>query len=183
MTANDHSTMPGFGRNGLRVLRQAVMRELPDHAPALLQEIGFASGEDMYAEFERWLPGFAGVDDAADLEAGTLSEVLSAFFQFVGWGALAVGQMGTSGLELRAEDWVEADPAAVMPFPSCFVTAGLLSDFLSRLAGGPAASVMEVECRSQGDQECRFVAGSPETVQAAYEAISAGGDVEAAFRR
>jgi hypothetical protein len=39
---------------------------------------------------------------------------------------------------------------------------------------------MEVECRSRGDQKCRFLAGAPETLSVLYERMAQGaGYVEA----
>jgi len=46
---------------------------------------------------------------------------------------------------------------------------------LGRLAGEYVA-VMEIECRSRGDERCRFLAGSAETLQAVYEGVSDGRD-------
>jgi hypothetical protein len=40
---------------------------------------------------------------------------------------------------------------------------------------------MEVECRSRNDPECRFFAGAPATLEAAYQAISSGQDYRAVF--
>jgi hypothetical protein len=35
---------------------------------------------------------------------------------------------------------------------------------------------MELECRTRNDSRCRFLAGSPQTLQAVYDAMSAGRD-------
>ena len=37
-------------------------------------------------------------------------------------------------------------------------------------------SVMEVECRSANQARCRFLLGTPETLEAAYQAASEGRD-------
>jgi hypothetical protein len=55
----------------------------------------------------------------------------------------------------------------------CFFSAGLLADFLGRLAG-EAVAVMEVECRSRNDGRCRFLSASPETLQRVYDEMTAG---------
>lgn len=182
MTSNGDALIH-IGKGGLHAARRALLQQLGDGAAACLQEIGFAAAGDVYARFESWLPEFAGVTSVADLDAAHLGDVLSAYFTELGWGQLTVEQLGSSGLALTSEAWAEAEPGAGSAYPSCFVTAGLLTEFLTRLAGGSAVSVMEIECRSRGDARCRFCAGSPETLEAAYNALSAGEDFEAAFGR
>jgi hypothetical protein len=44
------------------------------------------------------------------------------------------------------------------------------------LADGAPLAVMELQCRGQGDEECRFLIGSPETLSAVYDAVSHGED-------
>jgi len=80
-----------------------------------------------------------------------------------------------AALAVDSEDWAESDPAATTPGPACHVTAGVLAGMLGRLAGEYVA-VMEIECRSRGDERCRFLAGSAETLQAVYEGVSDGRD-------
>jgi hypothetical protein len=55
----------------------------------------------------------------------------------------------------------------------CFVSTGMLADFLGRLSTEPVA-VMEVECRSKGDARCRFLSAAPETLTAVYEEMAQG---------
>jgi hypothetical protein len=105
---------------------------------------------------------------------------LSTFFTEMGWGELVVERIGMRGLELRSSDWAEADPGLGATYPTCFLSSGLLADFLTRLAGAPIA-IMEVECRSRNDEHCRFFAGSPETLDAAYDAMAQGEDYLSVF--
>jgi hypothetical protein len=49
----------------------------------------------------------------------------------------------------------------------------MLADFFGRVAGG-VVGVMEVECQSRGDARCRFLVGSPETLQTMYERMAQG---------
>lgn len=170
----------GIGRQALHRWRQTLERSLGDGAVPCLQEIGAAAGEEIHAAFCRWLPGFTGVNDPADLDAGAFGEVLSAFFAELGWGRLAVERQGTGGLVITSTDWAEAQPAANATYPSCFVSSGLFADLLSRLAGAPIA-IMEVECRSRQDPHCCFFAGAPETLEAVYQAMNAGRDYRAVF--
>lgn len=161
-----------IGRAALRQLRVSLLRDAPDHAVPILQEVGFAAGEGVYDAFRAWLPGETGVAHPDDLDAGRLNDVLGAFFQAIGWGSVTVAPLGTAALAVDSSDWAEAEPGSAET-PMCFFTSGMLSDFLGRLSGEPVA-VMEVECRSRNDGRCRFLSGSPDTLNAVYEQMSHG---------
>jgi hypothetical protein len=88
--------------------------------------------------------------------------------------------LGEAGFTVDSTDWAEAEPGSNATAPGCYYTSGLLSSILSKLAGGDVA-VMEVECRSCNDARCRFLAGSPETLQSVFEAMSAGKDYRQAM--
>lgn len=170
-----------IGAKTLHVSRRALTRDLGEQAPACLQEIGYAAGEDLYTGFCAWLPGYTGVDDPTDLDASTLGEVLSTFFQSTGWGTVGIENLGTSGMAITSTDWAEAEVGANTDYPSCHFSSGLLADFLTRLAGGQTVAIMEVECRSRNDERCRFFAGAPKTLEAVYNAMTEGEDYEAVF--
>ncbi len=55
----------------------------------------------------------------------------------------------------------------------CFFSAGMLADFLGRLSD-ETVSVMEVECRSRGDERCRFLSATPEVLGKVYNDMTAG---------
>jgi hypothetical protein len=169
----------GIGRRGLHALRRAVTEPPPDPA-TFLQETGFHAGEDLYTCFLRWLPSFAGVSDPMELDSARLGEVLSEFFQSLGWGALSIEPLGQAGLTLDSPDWAESEPGINSAAPTCHYSSGLFSSILSRIAGNEVA-VMEVECRSCNDARCRFLAGSPETLQTVFEAMTAGKDYRQAM--
>ena len=169
LTAADGLTI---GREALRQLRHSLLRNSGDHAISILQEAGFAAGEGVYHAFCGWLPAQLGVARPEDLDAGLLSDVLSAFFHAAGWGTVTVGALGDAALALDTGDWVEAEPGSA-EMPMCFFSVGMLSDFLRRLSGEPVA-VMEVECRSKNDARCRFLSGSPATLNAVYEQMTQG---------
>ncbi len=169
-----------IGRGALRALRDALLRDLGDQAPQRLQEVGQAGGADLYACFQRWLSANAGVDDPGEIDAGALAGVLSHFFETLGWGPVAIETLGPGVLALDSEQWAEADPETGAPFPACFLSTGVLTDFISRLADRPV-SVMEVECRSASHNRCRFLVGTPETLETIYLAISAGKDYQSAL--
>jgi len=170
-----------IGRKALIATRRALLQDLGDRGMERLQEIGCAAGEELYENFERWLPEFAGVPAADELDAETLDEVLSDFFGGLGWGGLVMERLGTNGLSLSSTDWAEADPTEGSEYPSCYFSSGLFADFLTRMAGGNAISIMEVECRSRGDDRCRFFAGAPSTLDKVYNALAEGRDYRDVF--
>ena len=161
-----------LGRRALRQLHASLLGHAPDQAIAVLQEAGYAAGDDLYRAFGSWLPDHAGVERPEDLDADLLNEVLSEFFAHSGWGTLAIAPVGTGGLAVDSADWAEAEAGSATN-PMCFFSTGMLADFLGRLSGEPVA-VMEVECRSRGDERCRFLSATPEVLQRVFEEMSAG---------
>jgi hypothetical protein len=165
-----------LGHGTLRALRQSLLSHAPDQAITVLQETGFASGDDVFQAFAEWLRAQQGIASLEELDAAQLNEALSGFFQATGWGSLAISPLGGGALALDSPDWVEAEPGTAQ-MPMCFFSAGLLADFLGRLA-----AVMEVECRSRNDERCRFLSATPETLQRVYEGMSAGRTYEEALQ-
>jgi predicted hydrocarbon binding protein len=161
-----------IGRAALRQLHVSLLRDAPEVAVAILQEVGFAAGDGVYDAFCAWLPGETGVTRPDELDAGRLNDVLAAFFRAIGWGSMTIAQLGNAALAVDSNDWAEAEPGSA-DTAMCFFTSGMLSDFLGRLSGEPVA-VMEVECRSRNDARCRFLSGSPDTLNAVYEQMSQG---------
>jgi len=163
-------------------MRTTLLQDLGDDAGATrLQELGYAAGGEIFRSFCEWLPSYAGVANPGDLDAGALTEVMSVFFRELGWGTATVERMGTKGLTVFSTDWAEAPADAGLDGPSCFFSTGLLASFFTALAGGNPLAVMEIECRGQGDEHCRFLAGSPETLSAVYEAVTEGTDYRTAL--
>src|SRR5205809_7131087 len=144
-----------IGRSALRQLHHSLLRDAADQAVAILQEVGFAAGEGVYQSFCTWLPVQTGVSQPDELDAGQLSEVLSAFFQAHGWGTVTVGPLGRAALAVDTEDWVEAEPGRAET-PTCSFPAGRLSELLGRLSGVPLAWP-DLERRSVGHARCRFL--------------------------
>jgi predicted hydrocarbon binding protein len=175
MSHNDSmstTTFLGLSPKALHVLRSSLERDHGLATAAYLQEAGFAAGEDTYQAFAEWLEATRNTRPE-DLDAEFLGEVASAFFEEHGWGSLGVNPLATGILAIDSTNWVEASPEAGAQYPSCHLSSGLLADFFGRLAGETVA-VMEVECRSRGDDMCRFLVGSPETLAAVYERMSGG---------
>jgi len=162
--------------SSLVALSPRALHALRDRVGAqALQEAGYAAGEATFRAFAAWLPQAAGVDHPAELAAPRLAEVLSQFFVTLGWGAVQVTSLGEAAVAVDAPAWAEAAPEAQLQYPSCFFTAGLLADFMGRLAEASLA-VMEVECRSKGDARCRWLVGAPDTLSALYEHMTQGAD-------
>jgi predicted hydrocarbon binding protein len=167
------------GRATLRALRQNLLTHAPDQAVAVLQETGYASGEGVFQAFAEWLRTTQGLSGPDEVDAAHLNDVLGDFFRSAGWGTLEIAPLGVGALAVDSPDWAEAEPGTAEA-PMCFFSAGLLADFLGRLAG-EAVAVMEVECRSRNDGRCRFLMATPDTLQRVYEAMTAGQTYEEAL--
>jgi predicted hydrocarbon binding protein len=170
----------GIGRGALRALHQALQQDLGENAAMRLQEVGHAAGADVYACFLRWLQEETGVSDPGAIDAAQFGKVLGEFFDALGWGRASVTRIGAGGLAFDSEEWAEADPKANAGFPSCHFSAGLLAGFMGAMVQ-QTVSVMEVECRSANQPRCRFLLGTPEALEAAYQAASEGKDYGAAI--
>ena len=162
-----------LGRRAIHQLRASLERDAGLQAATHLQEAGFAGGEELYNTFAEWLARTRQVNSPADLDVQYLGEVLSEFLSAEGWGKLSVMPLGDAVLALDSSDWAEALDEPQGHYPSCHLSCGLLADFLGRVSQGQVA-VMEVECRSRGDQRCRFLAGAPETLGILYDRMAQG---------
>jgi len=158
-----------IGRAALQQLHDSLLRDTPDLAVPILQEVGFAAGAGVFQAFCTWLPVETGVARPEDLDAGRLNDVLSAFFQATGWGSVSVAPLGNAALVVDSSDWAESTPGSAQE-PMCFFSSGML------------AAVMEVECRSRNDERCRFLSASPDTLNEVYEQMKEGRGYEEALR-
>jgi bacteriochlorophyll 4-vinyl reductase len=160
--------LPGI----LRQLHASLATHAPEQAITILQEAGYAAGEGLYK-------AFIAVNNPADLDADLLAPTLSEFFTSGGWGAVAVTPVGTGALAVDSSDWAEAEPGT-SETPMCFFSAGMLADFLGRLSEETVA-VMEVECRSKGDERCRFLSATPAVLEKVYTEMTQGRSYEDAL--
>jgi predicted hydrocarbon binding protein len=149
----------------VRQLHASLAAHAPDQLITVLQEAGYAAGEGLFK-------AFTAVTPATDLDADLLGETLSEFFTNGGWGAVTLTPVGIGALALDSSDWAEAKPGTAQS-PMCFFSAGMLADFLGRLSDETVA-VMEVECRSRGDERCRFLSATPEVLEKVYNEMTAG---------
>jgi len=156
----------------VRQLHASLAAHAPDQLISVLQEAGYAAGEGLYKTF-------TAVNSPTELDAGMLGEALSEFFTSGGWGSVTVSPVGIGALALDSTDWAEAEPGTAQS-PMCFFSAGMLADFLGRLSDETVA-VMEVECRSRGDERCRFLSAMPEVLDKVYNDMTAGRTYEDAL--
>ena len=160
--------LPGI----LRQLHASLATHAPEQAITILQEAGYAAGEGLYK-------AFTATNNPAELDADLLAPTLSEFFTSSGWGAVTVTPVGTGALAVDSSDWAEAEPGTAQT-PMCFFSAGMLADFLGRLSEETVA-VMEVECRSKGDERCRFLSATPAVLEKVYTEMTQGRTYEEAL--
>ena len=161
-----------IGPEIVRQLHSSLATHAPDQLIAVLQEVGYAAGEGLFKAFSE-------ANNPANLDADMLPDALSQFFAGGGWGSVAISPVGTGALALDSTDWAEAQPGTAQT-PMCFFSAGMLADFLGRLSE-ETVSVMEVECRSRGDQRCRFLSATPDVLEKVYNEMTQGRSYEDAL--
>jgi uncharacterized protein len=175
------SGIVGIPRDALASLRSTLFRDAAANAPAYLQEAGYAGGTALHLAFAKWCESRElGIPE--QMPASEFHTRASEFFWESGWGVVHLATLHDSVLTLESPDWAEADPASAMPYPGCYLSAGLLADFFSRIAGSQLV-VMEVECRSMGSERCRFLVGSAETLQHVYDGLTQGVTYEASLEQ
>lgn len=173
------SGMVGLTRDALVTLRSALFRDAGTNAAAVLHEAGYAAGGALYQAFGNWCSARA-LPIPETMTAPEFGERMDEFFSELGWGSLSVGMLHDSVVTIDSANWAEADPAASMEFPGCYLSTGMLADFFGRIAGAQLVA-MEVECRSMGSQRCRFLLGSQETMQHVYDEMTRGVAYEASL--
>jgi predicted hydrocarbon binding protein len=146
----------------------------PAEAAAVTRQMGFETGESFYAAFRDWLG-----TEPSELDADEFWERFAAFFASLGWGRLHFERSHSGVAELSSDEWAEAEPGSQARQPTCHFTTGLLADLLGRVSGDRLA-VLEVECRSRGDERCRFALGGAEALRRIYERIRDGDSFQTA---
>jgi hypothetical protein len=119
-------------------------------------------------------------DGAATLAQDAFWTRLSGFFSQRGWGTLSHDSAHQAVGFLSSADWAEANGGDVDPDASCFFSTGFLSGLLSELAGGPVA-VLEVGCRTRGEDTCNFAFGSESAIHDLYGRLLDGADLNGAL--
>src|SRR5688500_683739 len=161
-----------IGPEIVRQLHSSLTTHAPDRRIARQQEGGYAAGEGQVRSSSE-------AHNPDNLAADLLADTLSQFFAGGGWGSVAISPVGTGALALDSSDWAEAQPGTAQT-PMCFFSAGMLADFMGRLSGETVA-VMEVECRSRGDQRCRFLSATPDVLEKVYTEMTQGRSYEEAL--
>jgi predicted hydrocarbon binding protein len=168
-------------RASLLSLRAALLRTGDTQAAVTLQEAGYAGGLALFESFKAWLGEQTHIR-IEDLDVDAFQHRASEYFAEHGWGTLHVGSLDDVVATLDSPDWGEVDVNLGAQQPSCHLTTGMFADLFGRLAGAPVA-VLEVECRSAGQERCRFLVGSPDVMDAVYEEMGNGTDYETAVKK
>lgn len=173
------ATLSAVPHASLRALRAALVRDMGDGFAAVLQEAGYAGGAPVFEAFREWCAA-KGLDAPESLALSRFQSAATQFFAEAGWGSATISPIGDTAVAFDSADWSEGDAAAAMPYPSCYYSAGMLADFFGRVADGQLGS-MEVECRSNGGDRCRFLLGSPEVLGHVYKRLTEGVGYSAAL--
>lgn len=147
----------------LRLLRRSLREEAgPLGATHALHAAGYGVGEPLFRLLQDELgEGFAGMEEQ------TFWSALARLLAERGWGNLTHRKVHPGVGLLTSSDWAEADPEAGETQPSCPFATGLLAGLLGKAADGPVA-VLEVACRSRGDEACSFAFGSEAAIHDLY---------------
>lgn len=160
---------------GLVELRRAVEETAAEDAVRALREAGRRLAADAEAAIAE-----RGGGPLPALSMGIFWTELNRYFEDAGWGRVEHQDMGPGVGALLARGWAEADPSESRGAPGCHLSTGLLAELLTRAVGQPVA-VMEVTCRSQGQEACRFLFGSPTTLLLVHRKLAQSGSLEDAL--
>lgn len=162
----------------LHRLRRRLAALAPDQAAAILHDAGFATGEALAAAWDQRIAERTGLADAGALDTRWFGPLLDELCVTLGWGSLTVTDHHARAITFESGDWAEAEPGSEAS-AGCHFTSGCLAAFLTIQAGTPIG-VLEVTCRTAGDETCRFVAASEPTLAAIVDVVAAGGAWEEA---
>lgn len=158
----------------LHRLRHRLTALAPAESAAILQDAGFATGEALTAAWRNRVAERTGLDDPAGLDTRWFGPLVDELCVTLGYGSLTITPQGDAALLLESGDWAEAEPGHGGA-PGCHFTCGCLAAFLTGLAGAPLG-VLEVECRTAGDDACRFLAAGEAMLALVLDLQAAGGD-------
>lgn len=171
--------MRALGGATLDALRAALLRDDPYGGATLLQEAGYAGGEQLYGSFRAWLRARQDAEPN-EVPVEEFAGLASEFFRDAGWGTFLLATGSEPVAVLDTTDWAEADPDARLPHPGCHLTTGMLAGFFASVGSAPIAA-LEVECRSAGAARCRFLLGAGEVLTQVFERVEAGAAYEEAL--
>jgi predicted hydrocarbon binding protein len=159
----------------------ALRRALHEEAGALpaihaLRSAGYAAGSTLADLFAGEVEG----GDPGALDRSTYFDRLRRFLEARGWGTLHHTAPHPGVGLISSSDWAEATQDGDEDEPSCAFSSGMLSALLSRTAGAPVA-VLQVGCRSRGDEDCSFAFGSEAAVDELFRLLEEHHDLDAAL--
>jgi uncharacterized protein len=154
----------------------------PTETALLLRRLGYGSGKAFFDAFSAWLGESADAAPVDDMPTASFWERLGEFFEQLGWGRLEHERIHPGIASISAARWAEAEQNAPSEQPACHFTTGVLAELLCRIAGTDLA-VMEVQCRSRGEERCRFLIGGEEALQRIYDGMREGSSFEEALDR
>lgn len=160
---------------GLAELRRAIEETATQDAVRALRE----AGRRLAADAELAIAERGGRPLPA-LPLATFWSELNRYFEEAGWGYIEHQEVNPGVGAVIASDWAESDPHEDRGAPGCHISTGLLAELLTRAVGQPVA-VLEVGCRSQGNDACRFLFGSPTTLLLVHKRLAQAGSVEDAL--
>lgn len=163
----------------LHRLRRRLDRYGAGEGAAILHDAGFATGESLASAWQARVAERTGLEEPSALDMRWFGPLLDELCVTLGWGSLSVTPLGDAALLLESGDWAEADPQGGAS-AGCHFTCGCLAAFLTAQAGSPIG-VLEVECRTAGNDACRFLAGAEATLGVVVDLLAAGGDWRTAF--
>lgn len=162
----------------LAALRDSLVSSVGPEAAALaLRQAGHAAGDALH----RILCG-GDIQNLESMPAERFWSQLTRLFSSRGWGQLNYSEVHPGVGSLESSDWAEVRADGAAGQPSCHFTTGVLANLLGQIADAEVA-VLEAECRSRGDQRCRFLFGGADPVYAVYERIAAGEAADSALSR
>jgi bacteriochlorophyll 4-vinyl reductase len=160
----------------LAALRDSLVSSVGPEAAALaLRQAGHAAGDALH----RILSG-GNTEQLDAMPADQFWAQLARLFSSRGWGQLSYSEMHPGVGALETADWAEVRDDGAAGQPSCHFTTGVLANLLGQIVDAEVA-VLEAECRSRGDQRCRFLFGGADAVYAVYERLAAGDAADTAL--
>lgn len=170
MATSEAPELIGLAHRTLRDLRLRVAAG-GGGGPDALREAGYAGADSLFSAFETWLND-SGTESVHDLPVDEFSARAAEFFQRAGWGKVTFRSLHDALAVMDIEGCWEAQ----LHSPGergCHLTTGTLAGFLGCLADYPVA-VMEIECSTGSPSRCRFLAGTQEMLEHAYERLTRG---------
>jgi len=170
MATSEAPELIGFAHRTLRDLRLRVAGA-SGGGPDALREAGYAGAESLFHAFESWVTDH-GAHPVKEMPIDEFSARVAEFFERAGWGKVSFRSLHDAMAVMDIDGCWEAELHG-QGETGCHLTTGTLAGFLGCLADYPVA-VMEIECRSGVSERCRFLAGTPEMLEHAYNRISQG---------